>query len=89
MLQQKVLLCIRVGATTSPLFENVAPLSFFFSCTALGMAEIVPGTDKSDAVCAYQKVPEPSEDGMCPHTDYLLEGSREEEGCVCWRFWLA
>ncbi|XP_065689116.1 tumor necrosis factor receptor superfamily member 11A isoform X1 [Patagioenas fasciata] len=33
------------------------------NCTALGMEEIVPGTDKSDAVCAYQKVPEPSEDG--------------------------
>ncbi|XP_063182129.1 tumor necrosis factor receptor superfamily member 11A isoform X2 [Chroicocephalus ridibundus] len=33
------------------------------NCTALGMAEIVPGTDKSDAVCAEQKMPEPSEDG--------------------------
>ncbi|NXT54557.1 TNR11 factor, partial [Pluvianellus socialis] len=33
------------------------------NCTALGMAEIVPGTDKSDAVCAERKVPEPSEDG--------------------------
>ncbi|NXT37921.1 TNR11 factor, partial [Pelecanoides urinatrix] len=33
------------------------------NCTALGMAEIVPGTDKSDAVCAEQKIPEPSEDG--------------------------
>ncbi|NWY58314.1 TNR11 factor, partial [Chionis minor] len=33
------------------------------NCTALGMAEIVPGTDKSDAVCAERKTPEPSEDG--------------------------
>ncbi|KAF1439836.1 Tumor necrosis factor receptor superfamily member 11A, partial [Pygoscelis papua] len=33
------------------------------NCTALGMAEIVPGTDKSDAVCAEQKMPAPSEDG--------------------------
>ncbi|KAM6410898.1 LOW QUALITY PROTEIN: tumor necrosis factor receptor superfamily member 11A [Pluvialis apricaria] len=33
------------------------------NCTALGMAEMVPGTDKSDAVCAERKVPEPSEDG--------------------------
>ncbi|XP_009473817.1 PREDICTED: tumor necrosis factor receptor superfamily member 11A [Nipponia nippon] len=33
------------------------------NCTALGMAEIVPGTDKSDAVCAERKMPEPSEDG--------------------------
>ncbi|KAF1598264.1 UNVERIFIED_CONTAM: Tumor necrosis factor receptor superfamily member 11A, partial [Eudyptes pachyrhynchus] len=33
------------------------------NCTALGMAEIVPGTDKSDAVCAERKTPAPSEDG--------------------------
>ncbi|KAM6282790.1 tumor necrosis factor receptor superfamily member 11A isoform 2-T2 [Porphyrio hochstetteri] len=33
------------------------------NCTALGMAERVPGTDKSDAVCAEQEMPEPSEDG--------------------------
>ncbi|XP_063018163.1 tumor necrosis factor receptor superfamily member 11A isoform X1 [Melospiza melodia melodia] len=33
------------------------------NCTALGMEEIVPGTDKSDAVCKEQKMPEPSEDG--------------------------
>ncbi|XP_053916180.1 tumor necrosis factor receptor superfamily member 11A isoform X2 [Cuculus canorus] len=33
------------------------------NCTVLGMAEIVPGTDKSDAVCAERKTPEPSEDG--------------------------
>ncbi|XP_075600996.1 tumor necrosis factor receptor superfamily member 11A isoform X1 [Balearica regulorum gibbericeps] len=33
------------------------------NCTALGMAETVPGTDKSDAVCAERKMPEPSEDG--------------------------
>ncbi|XP_054141057.1 tumor necrosis factor receptor superfamily member 11A isoform X3 [Melozone crissalis] len=32
------------------------------NCTALGMEEIVPGTDKSDAVCKEQKMPEPSED---------------------------
>lgn len=81
-LQQKVLLCISVGAMTSSLFENLASMSFFFSCTALGMAEIVPGTDKSDAVCAERKMPAPSEDGMCPHTNYLLESTREEEGCV-------
>ncbi|XP_062424491.1 tumor necrosis factor receptor superfamily member 11A [Rhea pennata] len=33
------------------------------NCTALGMAEIVPGTDKSDAVCAERKMPEQPEDG--------------------------
>lgn len=33
------------------------------NCTALGMAEIAPGTDKSDAVCAERKMPEPSEEG--------------------------
>ncbi|NXY43219.1 TNR11 factor, partial [Ceuthmochares aereus] len=33
------------------------------NCTALAMAEILPGTDKSDAVCAERKTPEPSEDG--------------------------
>ncbi|NXL52933.1 TNR11 factor, partial [Podilymbus podiceps] len=33
------------------------------NCTALGMAEIKPGTDKSDAVCTERKMPEPSEDG--------------------------
>ncbi|XP_075350085.1 tumor necrosis factor receptor superfamily member 11A [Mycteria americana] len=33
------------------------------NCTALGMAEIVSGTDKSDAVCTERKMPEPSEDG--------------------------
>ncbi|NXS52213.1 TNR11 factor, partial [Brachypteracias leptosomus] len=33
------------------------------NCTALGLAESVPGTDKSDAVCSEQKMPEPSEDG--------------------------
>ncbi|XP_025971494.2 tumor necrosis factor receptor superfamily member 11A isoform X5 [Dromaius novaehollandiae] len=32
------------------------------NCTALGMAEIVPGTDKSDAVCAEWKMPEQPED---------------------------
>ncbi|XP_010141262.1 PREDICTED: tumor necrosis factor receptor superfamily member 11A, partial [Buceros rhinoceros silvestris] len=32
------------------------------NCTALGMAEIMPGTDKSDAVCAERKMPGPSED---------------------------
>uniref|UniRef100_A0A8C0F3V3 TNFR-Cys domain-containing protein n=1 Tax=Bubo bubo TaxID=30461 RepID=A0A8C0F3V3_BUBBB len=52
------------------------------NCTALGMAEIMPGTDKSDAVCAERKMPEPSEDGMCPYTDYLLESSGKEAGCV-------
>jgi len=74
---------LSVGAMTSSLFENLASLSFFFSCTALGMVETVPGTDKSDAVCAERKVPEPSEDGMCPHTKYLLESTREEERWVC------
>ncbi|NWU94990.1 TNR11 factor, partial [Upupa epops] len=34
------------------------------NCTALGMLEDVPGTDKSDAVCAERKVSEPSEDGI-------------------------
>lgn len=82
MLKQKVLLCVSVGATTNSLFENLTSLSFFFSCTALGMAEIVPGTDKSDAVCTERKMPEPSEDGTCPRTDYLLESTREEKGCV-------
>ncbi|NXF78376.1 TNR11 factor, partial [Sclerurus mexicanus] len=33
------------------------------NCTALGLAEITPGTEKSDAVCAEQTMPEPSEDG--------------------------
>ncbi|XP_009077745.1 PREDICTED: tumor necrosis factor receptor superfamily member 11A [Acanthisitta chloris] len=33
------------------------------NCTALGMKEIMPGTDKSDAVCAEWKRPRPSEDG--------------------------
>ncbi|NXJ76359.1 TNR11 factor, partial [Trogon melanurus] len=33
------------------------------NCTALGVAEVMPGTDKSDAVCAERKMPEPSEDG--------------------------
>ncbi|XP_009688233.2 tumor necrosis factor receptor superfamily member 11A isoform X1 [Struthio camelus] len=33
------------------------------NCTALGMAEIVPGTDKSDTVCAEWKMPEQPEDG--------------------------
>ncbi|NXA14138.1 TNR11 factor, partial [Sapayoa aenigma] len=33
------------------------------NCTALGMEELVPGTDKSDAVCRERKVPEQSEDG--------------------------
>lgn len=78
-----LLLCISVGATISSLFETLTSLSVFLSCTALGMAEIVPGTDKSDAVCTERKMPEPSEDGMCPHTDYLLESTREEEGRVC------
>nr|XP_026646048.1 tumor necrosis factor receptor superfamily member 11A isoform X3 [Zonotrichia albicollis] len=32
------------------------------NCTALGMEEIVPGTDKSDAVCKERKMFEPSED---------------------------
>ncbi|NXP09444.1 TNR11 factor, partial [Thinocorus orbignyianus] len=33
------------------------------NCTALGTAEIMAGTDKSDAICTERKVPEPSEDG--------------------------
>ncbi|KAM6135180.1 tumor necrosis factor receptor superfamily member 11A [Pterocles gutturalis] len=33
------------------------------NCTALGLEEIMPGTDKSDAVCTQRKMPEPSEDG--------------------------
>ncbi|NXL90943.1 TNR11 factor, partial [Alectura lathami] len=33
------------------------------NCTALGMEELVPGTEKSDAVCAERKTPEQAEDG--------------------------
>ncbi|NXT20481.1 TNR11 factor, partial [Syrrhaptes paradoxus] len=33
------------------------------NCTALGLEEIMPGTDKSDAVCTQGKMLEPSEDG--------------------------
>ncbi|NXG20795.1 TNR11 factor, partial [Grallaria varia] len=33
------------------------------NCTALGLAEITPGTDKSDAVCTEWTMSEPSEDG--------------------------
>ncbi|XP_010584301.1 PREDICTED: tumor necrosis factor receptor superfamily member 11A [Haliaeetus leucocephalus] len=48
-------------------FSNVASSTdeckSWTNCTALGMAEIVPGTDKSDAVCTERKMPEPSEDG--------------------------
>ncbi|XP_064518605.1 tumor necrosis factor receptor superfamily member 11A isoform X1 [Pseudopipra pipra] len=33
------------------------------NCTALGMTEIMSGTDKSDAVCTERKMSEPSEDG--------------------------
>ena len=49
------------------------------NCSALGLAEIVPGTDKSDAVCSKQKMAEQPEYGMCPHRACLLESSREEE----------
>lgn len=45
------------------------------------MEESAPGTDRSDAICKERKMPEPSEDGLCPHTDCLLQSSREEEGC--------
>lgn len=60
--------------------ENLASLSFFFSCTALGMEEIVPGTDKSDAVCKQRKMPESSEDGLCPHrvVDWKVAGRRRD-----------
>lgn len=78
-LQQKVLLCRSVGATISSLFGILASLSFLFSCSALGLAEIVPGTDKSDAVCTKQKMAEQPEYGMCPHRAYLLESSTREE----------
>lgn len=63
----------------SSLFGLLASLSFLFSCSALGLAEIVPGTDKSDAVCSKQKMAEQPEYGMCPHRACLLESSREEE----------
>ncbi|NXP28702.1 TNR11 factor, partial [Scytalopus superciliaris] len=33
------------------------------NCTALGLAEITPGTDKSDAVCTERMMPEPPQDG--------------------------
>uniref|UniRef100_A0A8C5TLA6 TNFR-Cys domain-containing protein n=1 Tax=Malurus cyaneus samueli TaxID=2593467 RepID=A0A8C5TLA6_9PASS len=46
------------------------------NCTALGMEEIVAGTDKSDAVCRERKMPEPSEDGLYPCIDCLFESSR-------------
>lgn len=52
----------------SSLFGILTSLSFLFSCTALGMTEVVPGTDKSDAVCAERKISEQPEDGM-----YLME----------------
>uniref|UniRef100_A0A8B9FCA2 TNF receptor superfamily member 11a n=1 Tax=Amazona collaria TaxID=241587 RepID=A0A8B9FCA2_9PSIT len=52
------------------------------NCTALGMTEDMPGTEKSDVICAEWKVPKPLEDGKSPHTDYLLESGREEEGYV-------
>ncbi|NXG62551.1 TNR11 factor, partial [Hemiprocne comata] len=42
------------------------------NCTALGMAVIVPGTDKSDASCGEGKMPEPSEDGMSNRILYVL-----------------
>ncbi|XP_030302075.1 tumor necrosis factor receptor superfamily member 11A isoform X2 [Calypte anna] len=48
-------------------FSNVASSTdkckSWTNCTALGMKEIVPGTEKSDAVCAERKMPETSEDG--------------------------
>ncbi|XP_051468152.1 tumor necrosis factor receptor superfamily member 11A [Apus apus] len=48
-------------------FSNVASSTdkckSWTNCTALGMTESVPGTDKSDAVCGEGKIPEPSEDG--------------------------
>ncbi|KFW79754.1 Tumor necrosis factor receptor superfamily member 11A, partial [Manacus vitellinus] len=33
------------------------------NCTALGMTEIMSGTDKTDAVCTERRMSEPSEDG--------------------------
>ncbi|NXE04684.1 TNR11 factor, partial [Lophotis ruficrista] len=33
------------------------------NCTALGMVEIMPGTEQSDAVCRKRNIPQPSEDG--------------------------
>ncbi|NXJ93385.1 TNR11 factor, partial [Corythaixoides concolor] len=48
-------------------FSNVASSTdackSWTNCTALGMAEIERGTDKSDAVCVKPKMPKPSEDG--------------------------
>ncbi|XP_071409617.1 tumor necrosis factor receptor superfamily member 11A isoform X2 [Pithys albifrons albifrons] len=47
----------------SKVFSSTDECKSWTNCTALGLEEIVPGTDKSDAVCAEQTVPEPSEDG--------------------------
>ncbi|NWR68737.1 TNR11 factor, partial [Centropus unirufus] len=62
--QDKDTMCIRCPRGY---FSNVASSTDkckpWTNCTALGMAENVPGTDKSDAVCAERKMPEPSEDG--------------------------
>ncbi|KFP23620.1 Tumor necrosis factor receptor superfamily member 11A, partial [Colius striatus] len=45
-------------------FSNIASSTdecqSWINCTDLGMAEVMPGTDKSDAVCAERKMPEPS-----------------------------
>lgn len=65
----------------SSVFGILASLSFLFSCSALGLAEIVPGTDKSDAVCTKQKMAEQPEYGMCPHRAYLLESTGRRNIC--------
>ncbi|XP_030915155.1 tumor necrosis factor receptor superfamily member 11A [Geospiza fortis] len=48
----------------SKVFSSTDECKSWTNCTALGMEEIVPGTDKSDAVCKERKMPEPSEDGI-------------------------
>ncbi|KAI1243122.1 hypothetical protein IHE44_0000698 [Lamprotornis superbus] len=47
----------------SKVFSSTDECKSWTNCTALGLEESVPGTDKSDAVCKERKMPEPSEDG--------------------------
>ncbi|KAJ7413865.1 tumor necrosis factor receptor superfamily member 11A [Willisornis vidua] len=47
----------------SKVFSSTDECKSWTNCTALGLEEIVPGTDKSDVVCAEQTMSQPSEDG--------------------------
>ncbi|XP_056340777.1 tumor necrosis factor receptor superfamily member 11A isoform X2 [Oenanthe melanoleuca] len=47
----------------SKVFSSTDECKSWTNCTALGLEESVPGTDKSDAVCKERKMPELSEDG--------------------------